>query len=72
MKLPWTTKQIEAPAQRVDRRVVPVWCAACRTQHGPLVYLENGQHYCKRCATKVHGALRIRSAGHRASDVKFP
>jgi hypothetical protein len=73
MKLTWTKAQPLEPLTRpADRRWGLAWCATCREQQNPLIYLENGKLYCSACATKVNAIMRIRSAGRRATDIQFP
>ena len=59
-----------APEATVERRTPVRWCTTCRSGIGPLVYLENGKHYCKDCAVEAGALMRLRPDGKRADDVK--
>ena len=73
MKLPWTrTTAADQLTRPTDHRWQVRWCAVCRTPQAPLIYFQNGKHYCQPCAAKVYSVISIRSAGRRASDLQFP
>ena len=72
MKLPWTTQGVDSLTRPDDRRWAVRWCSVCRIARGPLIYLQNGKHYCQPCASKVYAVMGIQAVGRRATDLRFP
>lgn len=44
-------------------------CAHCDRSDAPYVYMNDGQHYCVRCARKMLMVDGLRPAGRRADDL---
>ena len=44
-------------------------CAHCGQSDAPYAYLQDGQHYCIRCARKMLITAKLRPAGRRTDDL---
>jgi hypothetical protein len=46
-------------------------CAHCGAGEPPYAYLQDGQHYCVRCARTKLITAKIRPAGNRTTDLTY-
>lgn len=46
-------------------------CEGCEEGQPPFVYLEDGHHYCIRCARKLLIVDKIHPAGRRDDDLTY-
>ena len=48
-----------------------VACADCGQTETSYAYLQDGQHYCVRCARKLLVTAKLRPAGRREDDLSY-
>jgi hypothetical protein len=55
---------------RFERRPV-THCYRCRVESQRYAYMQDGHHYCARCARRLPGTIGMRPVGRRDEDLKY-